>query len=49
MLWKEVKVSLAIDADYNPTPNDHFEIWGRFFEGAPVEYLVKDIVIKPAK
>jgi hypothetical protein len=49
MGWKEVKVSLAIDADYNPTPNDHFEIWGRFFEGAPVEYLVKDIVIKPAK
>lgn len=49
MGWKEVKVSLKIDADYNPTPDDHFEIWGRFYEGAPVEYLVKDIVIKPAK
>ena len=49
MGWKEVKTSIVIDADYNPSTSDHFEIWGRPFEGAPVEYLVKDIVIKPAK
>lgn len=45
--WQSVDTTVAVDSDYNPTDLDRLELWGRPFEGAGVEYLVKDIVVKP--
>ncbi len=47
--WVSVSETVDISPDYNPTTNDHFEIWGKFSGGAGVEYLVKDIRIELAE
>ena len=43
--WITVKETVEVPTDYTASDGDCFQIWGKFAEGAGVEYLVKDISI----
>ena len=43
--WISVEETVKVPENYTANADDCFEIWGKFAEGAGVEYLVKDISI----
>ena len=45
--WISVEETVKVPENYTANADDCFEIWGKFSEGAGVEYLVKDISITP--
>lgn len=45
--WISVEETVKVPENYIANADDCFEIWGKFSEGAGVEYLVKDISITP--
>lgn len=45
--WTPVETSFAVEEGYNPTESDCIQLWGKSYNNAGIEFLIKDIVIMP--